>query len=117
MHLFPGLWQKRVCVFFGECEQYQIRYQYGCSGSHGKGGKGSAALTKNNQCIGAEVSGVFVTHRRTTPSWPRAFHGVGEPDCIINVGVSGPGVVRSALAKMDPEADLVEVADTIKRPL
>ena len=43
-----------------------------------------------------------------------AFHGVGEPDCVINVGVSGPGAVRAAIAKC-PDANLNEIADTIKR--
>ena len=43
-----------------------------------------------------------------------AFHGAGEPDCVINVGVSGPGVVRAALAKA-PDCDLTGVADLIKR--
>ena len=43
-----------------------------------------------------------------------AFHGVGEPDCVINVGVSGPGVVRAALTKC-PDGDLTEVADIIKK--
>ena len=43
-----------------------------------------------------------------------AFHGVGEPDCVINVGVSGPGVVRAALAK-HPDASINEIADIIKK--
>ena len=43
-----------------------------------------------------------------------AFHGVGEADCIINVGVSGPGVVRAALAKAK-DASIAEVADIIKK--
>jgi hypothetical protein len=43
-----------------------------------------------------------------------AFHGVGEPDCVVNVGVSGPGVVRAALAKV-PDANITEVADIVKR--
>ena len=43
-----------------------------------------------------------------------AFHGVGEPDTVINVGVSGPGVVRAALAKM-PNANISEIAEVIKR--
>lgn len=42
-----------------------------------------------------------------------AFHGVGEPDCVIHVGVSGPGVVHSALKKCG--GDLGDVAETIKR--
>ena len=44
-----------------------------------------------------------------------AFHGVGEPDCVINVGVSGPGVVRAALSKLPKDAPLTEVADLIKK--
>lgn len=43
-----------------------------------------------------------------------AFHGPGEPDCVINVGVSGPGAVRAALKKLD-DCDLTEVADAIKK--
>lgn len=43
-----------------------------------------------------------------------AFHGVGEPDCMINVGVSGPGVVRAALRKY-PDADITQIADVIKK--
>ena len=44
-----------------------------------------------------------------------AFHGAGEPDCLINVGVSGPGVVRAALAKASDTMDLTKVADLIKK--
>jgi uncharacterized protein (UPF0210 family) len=44
-----------------------------------------------------------------------AHLGVGEPETVLNVGVSGPGVVRSALARLGPEADLLAVAETIKR--
>ena len=43
-----------------------------------------------------------------------AFHGVGEADCVINVGVSGPGVVKHALEQI-PDADLTEAAEMIKR--
>ena len=43
-----------------------------------------------------------------------AFHGPGEPDCVINVGVSGPGVVRAALAKAQ-DHDITEIADLIKK--
>lgn len=44
-----------------------------------------------------------------------AFHGVGEPDCVIHVGVSGPGVVRAALAKVDKTLPIDEIADIIKK--
>jgi uncharacterized protein (UPF0210 family) len=44
-----------------------------------------------------------------------AFHGPGEPDCVINVGVSGPGAVRAAVAKTPKDADLTQVAEVIKK--
>lgn len=44
-----------------------------------------------------------------------AFHGLGEPDCVINVGVSGPGVVRAALAKAGDGMNITEIADLIKK--
>ena len=43
-----------------------------------------------------------------------AFHGAGEPDSVINVGVSGPGVVRSALSKI-PDGNITDVADVVKK--
>jgi uncharacterized protein (UPF0210 family) len=43
-----------------------------------------------------------------------AFHGVGEADVVVNVGVSGPGVVKHALEQI-PNADLTEAAEMIKR--
>ena len=43
-----------------------------------------------------------------------AFHGVGEPDCVVHVGVSGPGVVQAALKKY-PNVDLGSVAEIVKR--
>jgi uncharacterized protein (UPF0210 family) len=44
-----------------------------------------------------------------------AHLGIGEAESVLNVGVSGPGVVRSALARMPPGADLLAVAETVKR--
>lgn len=75
----------------------------------------SAELTKDNQCIGAAKLVVFCNAPEDNPFMAGAFHGVGEPDCVLNVGVSGPGVVRSALAKMPKDAPLNEVADKIKK--
>jgi hypothetical protein len=43
-----------------------------------------------------------------------AFHGIGEPDCVINVGVSGPGVVNAAVRELE-DPDLGEIAETIKK--
>ena len=43
-----------------------------------------------------------------------AFHGIGEPECVFNVGVSGPGVVATAI-EAEPNADFGELASVIKR--
>ncbi len=73
-----------------------------------------AELTADNNCFGAAKLVVFCNAPEDNPFMAGAFHGVGEPDCVINVGVSGPGVVRAALAKA-PDANITEVADIVKR--
>lgn len=75
----------------------------------------TSELTKDRQCIGAAKLVVFCNAPEDNPFMAGAFHGIGEPDCVINVGVSGPGVVRAALAKLPKDASLSEVADLIKR--
>ncbi len=75
----------------------------------------SAVATKDRECIGAAKLVVFCNAPEDNPFMAGAFHGVGEPDCVINVGVSGPGVVRSALSKLPKDADLTEVAELIKK--
>lgn len=74
----------------------------------------AARLTADRNCIGPAKLVVFCNAPEDNPFMAGAFHGVGEPDCVINVGVSGPGVVRAALEK-HPDADLNEVADIIKK--
>ncbi len=75
----------------------------------------AAELTKDRQCIGAAKLVVFCNAVEDNPFMAGAFHGPGEADCVLNIGVSGPGVVRAALAKMPEDASLDEVADMIKR--
>ncbi len=81
----------------------------------GKAIKKAAELTADRDCIGAAKLVVFCNAPEDNPFMAGAFHGVGEADCVINVGVSGPGVVRAALAKLDKSANITEVADLIKR--
>ena len=81
----------------------------------GKAVKKAAELTKDRQCIGAAKLVVFCNAPEDNPFMAGAFHGVGEPDVVINVGVSGPGVVRSALSKLPEDASLNEVAELIKK--
>jgi len=75
----------------------------------------TAKMTADQNCIGAAKLVVFCNAPEDNPFMAGAFHGVGEPDCVINVGVSGPGVVRAALAKAGDNLDLSEVAELIKR--
>jgi uncharacterized protein (UPF0210 family) len=58
---------------------------------------------------------VFANAREDNPFMAGAFHGMGEPECVINVGVSGPGVMHNALQKLGPEADFSEVAELVKK--
>ena len=74
----------------------------------------TAERTADRNCIGAAKLVVFCNAPEDNPFMAGAFHGVGEPDCVINVGVSGPGVVRAALAKAK-DIDLSGVAELIKR--
>lgn len=80
----------------------------------------AAKLTADRQCIGAAKLVVFCNAVEDNPFMAGAFHGVGEADCVLSVGVSGPGVVRSALAKMNANsyidlATMNEVAEVIKK--
>ena len=76
--------------------------------------KESAMLTKDKDGIGAAKLVAFCNAVEDNPFMAGAFHGVGEADTVINVGVSGPGVVKHALEQI-PNADLTEVAEMIKR--
>lgn len=74
----------------------------------------SAELTADRECIGPAKLVVFCNAPEDNPFMAGAFHGAGEPECVINVGVSGPGVVRAALHKAG-DCDLTQVAEIIKK--
>lgn len=74
----------------------------------------SAKLTADRQCVGPSKLVIFCNAPEDNPFMAGAFHGVGEPDCFINVGVSGPGVVRSTVSKY-PDASIDQIADIIKK--
>lgn len=76
--------------------------------------KKTADLTADRDAIGAAKLVVFCNAVEDNPFMAGAFHGVGEGECVINVGVSGPGVVANALKKV-PDGDFSVVADTIKK--
>ena len=76
--------------------------------------KKTAYLTRDNDCIGCAKFVVFANVPEDNPFMAGAFHGVGEAECVINVGVSGPGVVSSAIERAG-DCDFSELAETIKR--
>ena len=81
----------------------------------GQAVKKSAEMTADRQCIAAAKLVVFCNAPEDNPFMAGAFHGPGEPDCEIHVGVSGPGAVRAALAKLPKDAPVDQVADRVKR--
>ncbi len=76
--------------------------------------KQTAKLTDNNGGIGCAKFVVFANAIEDNPFMAGAFCGSGEPECAINVGVSGPGVVKAALEKVKGESFDV-VAEVIKK--
>ncbi len=76
--------------------------------------KKAAELTKDRDGIGAAKLVCFCNSASDNPFMAGAFCGVGEPECALNVGVSGPGVVRAAIEALPKDADLSEVANKIK---
>ncbi|MCI1274077.1 MAG: PFL family protein [Clostridiaceae bacterium] len=77
--------------------------------------KETAELTKSEDCIGAAKLVVFCNAAQDNPFMAGAFCGIGEPECALNVGVSGPGVVKAAVEQLDKKADLSTLASTIKK--
>lgn len=74
----------------------------------------AAKLTQDKNFMGPAKLVVLCNAPEDNPFMAGAFHGVGEPDCEVHVGVSGPGVVRAAIEKY-PDASIDKLADIIKR--
>ena len=77
--------------------------------------KKTADITKDRDGFGCAKLVVFCNAVEDNPFMAGAFHGVGEADTVINVGVSGPGVVRAALAKGGAGKDITQIADMVKK--
>ena len=117
-------WQKLMSHFFSNTEGI-----YGSSvnvastkagvnldaiGLMGRIIKQTAELTKDNDSMGCSKLVVFANAVDDNPFMAGAFHGIGEPETVINVGVSGPGVVQSAIRRAG-DCSIGEVADVIKK--
>ena len=77
--------------------------------------KQAANLTADADGIGAAKLVCFCNVPGDNPFMAGAFHGYGEPECALNVGVSGPGVVRAAVDNLPKDADFGELANKIKQ--
>lgn len=77
--------------------------------------KKAAELTADKDGIGAAKLVCFCNVPGDNPFMAGAFHGYGEPECALNVGVSGPGVVRAAIEALPDNADFSEMANKIKQ--
>ena len=76
--------------------------------------KRCAYLTRDEGSLACAKLVVFANAPEDNPFMAGAFHGVGEADSVINVGVSGPGVVRSAIERIG-DCDFSALAETVKR--
>ena len=77
--------------------------------------KKTAELTKDSDSIGAAKFVCFCNAVTDNPFMAGAFCGINEPECALNIGISGPGVVSSAIAELPKTADFGEVSNLIKR--
>jgi uncharacterized protein (UPF0210 family) len=78
----------------------------------------TARRTAGRDGFGAAKLMVFANIPEDNPFMAGAYHGYGEPECVVNIGVSGPGVVKRAVERLlreRPDADLGEMAEQIKR--
>lgn len=77
--------------------------------------KKAAELTKEQDGLGAAKFVCFCNSVNDNPFMAGAFCGYGEPECALNVGVSGPGVVKAAIEHLGKDADMGELAKCIKQ--
>lgn len=76
--------------------------------------KDTASLTANRDGLGCAKLVVFSNVPEDNPFMAGSFHGIGEPECVINMGVSGPGVVKTVVEKCR-DADFGTLAEAIKK--
>ena len=77
--------------------------------------KKAAELTKNDDGLGAAKFVCFCNSVSDNPFMAGAYCGINEPECALNIGVSGPGVVRWAIENIPKDAPLGDVANLIKK--
>ncbi|TLM72403.1 MAG: DUF711 family protein, partial [Actinobacteria bacterium] len=76
--------------------------------------KATAEATADRDSIGCAKLVVFCNMVEDNPFMAGAVHGAGEADAVVNVGISGPGVVRAVVSRLPGDADLTAVAEAVK---
>jgi uncharacterized protein (UPF0210 family) len=77
--------------------------------------KRTAFLSKDKDGIACGKLAVLCNPPNDNPFMAGAFHGFGEPECCVNVGMSGPSAIRMAIEKIDRKTSLIEIAEIIKK--
>lgn len=77
--------------------------------------KEAARLTAKDDGIGCAKLVVFCNVPEDNPFMAGAFHGIGEPETVINIGISGPGVVNTVVRRLPKDADFGELSEAIKK--
>ena len=110
-----ALAETELCVQLCQSGLDQDRHQYGCGQADGRDRHTRRrSYTKEHDSLGCAKLVVFCNAPDDNPFMAGAFHGVTEADKIINVGVSGPGVVKTALEKVRGE-NFEVLCETIKK--
>lgn len=81
----------------------------------GKVVKKTAKLTADSDGLGCAKLVVFCNVPEDNPFMAGAFHGIGEPESVINIGISGPGVVNTVVRRLPKDADFGTLSETIKK--
>ena len=109
-----ALAETEICLFLCQCCDNKGRNQHGRHQAYGKHNKTRRLPDAHNNSSAVQSWLCLRTFRKTIRFMAGAFCGVGEPECAINVGVSGPGAVASAIRRAG-DCDLSELSDVIKK--
>ena len=107
----------RFCLQFRQFRFYKDRYQYGCSPTDGRDHcwRQQKQHKETDDSLGCAKLVVFCNAPDDNPFMAGAFHGVTEADAIINVGVSGPGVVKHSAWSQFVVQSFEVLCETIKK--
>ena len=111
----PGARRHQPRLLQRQRRQPACRHQHGRRAHGGSDIIDAAKLTADEDSVGASKFVCFANMVEDSPFMAGAVHGGGEADAVINVGVSGPGVMAAALETLPDSASMMEVAEKIKQ--